>query len=48
MRLKIFFVPFYFTFMNVAVFLGMIKFARGKQSANWEKAKRSNAKVTQN
>jgi cellulose synthase/poly-beta-1,6-N-acetylglucosamine synthase-like glycosyltransferase len=33
-------IPYYFTFMNVSVLLGFIRFCRGSQSAIWEKAKR--------
>lgn len=42
--IKIFFIPYYFLFMNYAVYLGFIRLLKGKQSAVWEKAKR--AKVT--
>lgn len=37
--------PYYFTFMNVSVVLGFIRFVRGKQSAVWEKAKRKQESV---
>jgi cellulose synthase/poly-beta-1,6-N-acetylglucosamine synthase-like glycosyltransferase len=40
MKIKIFFIPFYFTFMNVAVYLGLIRFLKGQQSVIWEKAAR--------
>jgi poly-beta-1,6-N-acetyl-D-glucosamine synthase len=33
-------IPYYFTFMNVSVLLGFIRFCRGSQSAVWEKVKR--------
>jgi cellulose synthase/poly-beta-1,6-N-acetylglucosamine synthase-like glycosyltransferase len=36
-------IPYYFTFMNVSVILGFIRFCRGSQSAVWEKAKRMEA-----
>ncbi len=36
-------IPYYFTFMNVSVLLGFIRFCRGSQSAVWEKAKRMEA-----
>ena len=39
-KLKAFFVPFYFIFMNICVFLGMFRFAKGEQSVLWEKARR--------
>lgn len=38
--LKIFFIPYYFVFMNISVFQGLIRLISGKQSAVWEKAKR--------
>lgn len=40
---KIFFIPFYFVFMNVSVFQGFFRLVRGKQSAVWEKAQRAKA-----
>lgn len=40
LRMKIFFIPFYFTFMNYTVFPGFLRFLRGKQTVLWEKAKR--------
>jgi cellulose synthase/poly-beta-1,6-N-acetylglucosamine synthase-like glycosyltransferase len=33
-----FFVPFYFVFMNVALYMGFIRYVKGSQSATWEKA----------
>lgn len=39
-KVKIFFIPYYFCMMNYAVIKGIIRFAGGKQSAIWEKAKR--------
>jgi poly-beta-1,6-N-acetyl-D-glucosamine synthase len=39
-KLKVFFVPFYFTFMNYAVIRGFWRFIRGKQSAVWDKSRR--------
>jgi poly-beta-1,6-N-acetyl-D-glucosamine synthase len=33
-------VPFYFTMMNVAAYLGLFRFASGRQSVLWEKATR--------
>lgn len=35
-----FFAPFYFVFMNVCMFTGFVKYILGKQTVNWEKAKR--------
>lgn len=39
-QVKFLLLPYYFTFMNVCVYLGFIKLLRGKQSAVWEKSKR--------
>jgi biofilm PGA synthesis N-glycosyltransferase PgaC len=39
-KIKIFFIPYYFCMMNYAVLMGINRFASGKQSAIWEKAKR--------
>ena len=39
-RLKFIFVPFYFSFMNAAVFLGFARFLRKRQTVLWEKAAR--------
>lgn len=39
-KLKIAFIPFYFTMMNYAVIAGTIRFYKGQQSAAWEKSKR--------
>ena len=39
-RLKLLFVPYYFFIMNLSVFLGLIRFIKGSQSVNWERAKR--------
>ncbi|MCG9879570.1 MAG: glycosyltransferase family 2 protein [Bacteroidia bacterium] len=40
-KVKILFVPYYFFIMNLCMYLGLIRFLRGKQSANWERAKRA-------
>ncbi|MBX2898308.1 MAG: glycosyltransferase family 2 protein [Cyclobacteriaceae bacterium] len=40
-NLKGFFVPYYFTMMNLSVFAGALRLLRGKQSAVWEKAARA-------
>ncbi len=40
-RFKSIFIPYYFTFMNWAVYQGFFKYIRGQQSAVWEKAKRA-------
>lgn len=39
-KVKVFFIPYYFCMMNYAVIMGIFRFASGKQSAIWEKAKR--------
>jgi len=39
-KVKVFFIPYYFCMMNYAVLMGIRRFALGKQSAIWEKAKR--------
>lgn len=39
-KIKIFFIPYYFCMMNYAVVMGIFRYLRGKQSAVWEKAKR--------
>lgn len=38
--LKIFYVPYYFVFMNVSVWGGLLRYLNGAQSAMWEKARR--------
>lgn len=40
-RLKIFFVPYYFFIMHYAVFLGILRYIKGSQSIVWERAKRA-------
>jgi len=40
-RFKLLFVPFYFTAINYASIRGWGRFLKGKQSVNWEKAKRA-------
>lgn len=37
---KLFYVPYYFVFMNIAVWKGFFRFIKGTQSVNWEKANR--------
>ncbi len=37
---KLFFVPYYFVFMNISVWKGFFRFINGTQSVNWEKANR--------
>lgn len=38
--------PYYFTFMNISVLLGFVRFLRGKQSGVWEKARRIQSSMT--
>jgi len=40
-RLKVFFVPYYIFIMNLAMWLGFFRFLKGKQTVNWERAKRA-------
>ena len=39
-KIKVLFVPYYFFIMNLSVFLGFRRYLKGKQSVNWERAKR--------
>jgi len=45
LKVKIFFIPYYFLFMNYAVFLGFFRYLRNKQSVNWERARRMDKKT---
>ncbi len=40
LKLTIFYIPYYFVFMNVAMYKGYMRFKKNKQSVLWEKAKR--------
>lgn len=40
-KIRVLFVPFYFLFMNLCVFLGIIRYLKGSHSVLWEKAKRA-------
>ncbi|WP_253275651.1 glycosyltransferase family 2 protein [Persicobacter sp. CCB-QB2] len=40
-RIKGFFVPYYFAMMNWSVYLGLIRLLKGRQSVKWEKAVRA-------
>lgn len=42
-KVKILFVPYYFTMMNYAVFAGFIRWLKGSQKATWERARRAAA-----
>ena len=39
-KFKIAFIPFYFTFMNLSVFIGLFKLLSGNYNVSWDKAKR--------
>jgi len=39
--IKGFFVPYYFTVMNLSVYAGFIRFTKGQQSVLWDKAQRA-------
>ena len=41
LKMKVFFVPYYFCVMNYAQYAGFRRFVRGSQSVLWERAKRS-------
>ncbi len=41
MKVKAFFIPYYFCMMNYAMFAGLFRLLRGNQSVLWERAKRS-------
>lgn len=41
LKIKAFFVPYYFCVMNYAVYRGFIRFVKGSQSVVWERAKRA-------
>lgn len=45
LKVKIFFIPYYFLFMNYAVFLGIFRYLRNQQSVNWERARRMDKKT---
>ncbi|MFT7589130.1 MAG: biofilm PGA synthesis N-glycosyltransferase PgaC [Limisphaerales bacterium] len=48
LKVKAFFIPYYFFIMNYAVFAGFWRNIRGSQSVLWEKAKRSDERAEQN
>ncbi|MEM9985080.1 MAG: glycosyltransferase family 2 protein [Bacteroidota bacterium] len=47
MRMKVFFVPYYFVMMNVCIFLGLRRYLKGQQQVTWEKAKRKSYPIGQ-
>lgn len=42
-KVKVLFVPYYFTMMNYAVFAGFLRWLKGSQKATWERARRASA-----
>jgi len=42
LKIKIFYVPYYFAFMNIALYFGLSRFISNKQTVLWDKAKRKN------
>ncbi|KHJ38038.1 beta-monoglucosyldiacylglycerol synthase [Pedobacter glucosidilyticus] len=40
LKIKLFFIPYYFCLMNYAALAGTIRYFKGQQSAAWEKSKR--------
>ncbi len=47
-RVKALYVPYYFLFMNISVFMGFARFLKGKQSVMWEKSARQQLVEIQN
>lgn len=41
LKVKLFFIPYYFYIMNYAVFMGFFRYIKRTQSVNWERAKRA-------
>lgn len=41
LKIKIFFIPYYFCLMNYAMYAGLVRLLRGRQSVIWDKAKRA-------
>lgn len=39
-RLKLLFIPYYFTMMNLAVYKGLVRLMKNQQQVTWDKAKR--------
>lgn len=46
-KLSVLKLPYYFIFMNVSVFQGFYKYLQRKQSSTWEKARRTNYKISE-
>ncbi len=45
-KVKMAYIPYYFSYMHYCVVLGWIKYFRGKQAVTWEKSKRADSLVT--
>jgi cellulose synthase/poly-beta-1,6-N-acetylglucosamine synthase-like glycosyltransferase len=41
LKIKAFYIPYYFFFMNLSVFLGFFRFINGKQPVAWDKSSRN-------
>lgn len=41
-KVKLLYVPYYFLFLNISLYLGLFRYLRGKQSVLWDKAAREN------
>lgn len=41
LKIKVFFVPYYFCVMNYSMYAGFVRLVRGRQSVLWERAKRA-------
>jgi cellulose synthase/poly-beta-1,6-N-acetylglucosamine synthase-like glycosyltransferase len=46
LKVKAFFIPYYFCLMNWAMYAGLIRLLRGKQTVIWEKARRQEGRDT--
>ena len=42
-KLKLLYIPYYFLFMNLSVFMGFSRFVQKRQTVLWEKAARQKA-----
>ncbi|WP_336515918.1 glycosyltransferase family 2 protein [Pollutibacter soli] len=45
-KLSLFFIPYYFVFMNFTIWAGLFRYLRGRQSVLWEKSERADRKIT--
>ncbi|HVX00460.1 MAG TPA: glycosyltransferase, partial [Candidatus Babeliaceae bacterium] len=44
-KVRLFSIPYYFVFMNISVFLGFLRYRRGRQTVLWEKVRRARVEV---